>query len=219
MTLRRRQYNSNKAVLSRMDYSTFTFILVLITTFLFIKLFLHSDSHPSGQNSQNLQTSAAIAVSGHSTQSDSIDSRRRRTRRQVTNDMVDVVQTLAPQLHREQIRYDLEQSGSVEETVDKFLRGEQFLFPPDYVHQSGTIDRSTNQQSLNDINDPRKKSNIRPDNLLTKYNVDINKDMDGSSYKELSIEERKKFLIWQARKKMESQLKIDQDLSSLLKTQ
>lgn len=53
----------------------------------------------------------------------------RRRKRRVTEGMIEIVSTLAPHLHRDQIRYELQKTGSVEVTVERLLKGEEFEFP------------------------------------------------------------------------------------------
>ena len=126
--------------------------------------------------------------------------------------MIEVVQSLAPHLHEEQIRYSLQQTGSVEETVERFLRGDDFPFPPGFRAPA-----AAQQQEHSGSNDPRKRDNIKPDNLLSKFKVDPNDDMSGKDFQELDLEERKRFLVWQARKNMEKRLETDTVLQSLVK--
>lgn len=55
---------------------------------------------------------------------------KKRRKRRVTEGMIEIVSTLAPHLHHDQIKYDLEKTGSVEITVERLLKGEEFEFPP-----------------------------------------------------------------------------------------
>lgn len=202
-----------------MDQSSFTFLAVLIVSFLFLKWFTKSDSHPSVQHATVNGTTGNPVVSASAQRQ---TASRRRARRRVTPDMIEVVQSLAPNLHVAQIKYDLERTGSVEETVEKYLRGDAFLYPPGYQPEQNSSNSNSPEQTATNTaaiepSDPRKRDNIKADNLLAKYNVDPNDDLDGEEYAELTIEERKKFLVWQARKRMEQRLKNDQDLSSLLR--
>ncbi|SCU97356.1 LADA_0H05842g1_1 [Lachancea dasiensis] len=203
-----------------MDASTLAFFGVILTTFVLVKWLLQSESHPSALQSPSSTSSDGSPVTGTgSGRSSNISAIRRRPRRPVTNDMIDVVRSLAPTLHEEQIRYSLEETGSVEETVEKFLRGDEFLMPPGYTGQSSNTGQETSDQRSRNVesSDPRKKSNIHPDNLLNKYKVEVDADLKGVNYPELSIEERKRFLVWQARKDMENRLENDDQLAQLLK--
>ncbi|SCV01806.1 LANO_0F13630g1_1 [Lachancea nothofagi CBS 11611] len=198
-----------------MDSSTIAFLAVILATFVLVKWLLQSESHPSAR-----QAPATGSATGSSTgRSRNATATRRRPKRPVTEDMIDVVKSLAPTLHREQIKHSLEDTGSVEETVEKFLRGDEFAFPPGYSAQDSTAGSETVQANSGgpENSDPRKKSNIKPNDLLNKYKVDINEELSGLDYPELSIEERKRFLVWQARKNMEEKLKKDETLSELLK--
>ncbi|CUS21447.1 LAQU0S03e02806g1_1 [Lachancea quebecensis] len=194
-----------------MDPYSLTFLVVVIATFISVKWLLKSESHPSAQRAE-----ASVSATNSSRSANQGNSRRRRERRPVTDDMIEVVQSLAPTLHIEQIRYNLEQTGSVEETVETFLRGDEFSFPPGYTPEAS---EAATRQSANgsENGDPRKKSNIHPDNLLAKYKVDPSEDMSDVDYTSLSIEDRKRFLVWQARKDMARTLQQDDTLSALLK--
>ncbi|AQZ10398.1 CUE1 (YMR264W) and CUE4 (YML101C) [Zygosaccharomyces parabailii] len=192
-----------------MDQSTLTFLVTIIVGFVLLKWFTQSDQHPSAQALAGQQTTNNV-----NRQSQQISSTRQRTarrRRAVTPDMIEVVHSLAPHLHEEQIRYSLQQTGSVEESVERFLRGDEFPFPPGYRAPAA----GTQQQQAGPI-DPRKKNNIKPDNLLKKFNVDPNEDLSGQDPQEMDLEQRKKLLVWQARKKMEKRLEKDIALQALV---
>ncbi|SJM88418.1 related to Coupling of ubiquitin conjugation to ER degradation protein 1 [Zygosaccharomyces bailii] len=192
-----------------MDQSTLTFLVTIIVGFVLLKWFTQSDQHPSAQALAGQQTTNNV-----NRQSQQISSTRQRTarrRRAVTPDMIEVVHSLAPHLHEEQIRYSLQQTGSVEESVERFLRGDEFPFPPGYRAPAA----GTQQQQAGPI-DPRKKNNIKPDNLLKKFNVDPNEDLSGQDPQEMDLEQRKKLLVWQARKNMEKRLEKDIALQALV---
>lgn len=198
-----------------MDQSTVTFLITIVIGFVLLRWFTQLDQHPSaqqlaGENRAGERNGARGQQIG--------DSPRQRTarqvRRNVTPDMIQVVQSLAPHLHVEQIRYNLEQTGSVEETVERFLRGDSFPYPPGY--RASPTNRASPAATQQEHGDPRKKNNIRPDNLLEKFNVDSNDDLSAEDFKELDVEGRKKFMVWQARKNMEKRLENDESLKSLL---
>lgn len=176
---------------------------------------MQSDSHPSAREA--LQSSVSSATTSSFNRRNNTSNRgNRRRRRPVNDDMVEIVQTLAPRLCPEQIRYDLEQSGSVEATVERYLSGQEFPFPPGYVHQD--VYSSQEQVERSQVPaDPRKQSTIRPDDLVTKYTVDLNADMTNLGFSKLTVEERKRFMIWKACKNMEKRLQNDEDLNLLLK--
>ncbi|EDO14565.1 hypothetical protein Kpol_361p2 [Vanderwaltozyma polyspora DSM 70294] len=190
-----------------MDFSTITFVMTLVIGFILIKWFFQGDEHPSTQNLNNSQRQ-----SNQNNEQQRQPRSNRRFKRRVTDDMIEVVQSLAPSLHVEQIRYSLTQTGSVEETVEKFLRGEEFPFPPGYRASPSNDDNDTAESS-----DPRKKNNIKPDNLLSKFNVALTADYSDINFKDLDMEERKKYMIWQSRKAVEKKLNEDEKFSSLVK--
>ncbi|CCE64553.1 hypothetical protein TPHA_0I00470 [Tetrapisispora phaffii CBS 4417] len=195
-----------------MDSSTLTFLLTLLFGFIFIKWTFQSEQHPS---TQNLSSNSTTSTANLSRRTNNGATNRRRFKRRVTDDMIEVVLSLAPALHKEQIRYNLEETGSVEETVERFLRGDEFPFPPNYT-PTQTMAATGNDTNNENSNDPRKKSNIKPDNLIEKFNVDLDYDFAGKDFNELDISDRKKYLVWKARKAMENVLENDKEMSDLL---
>ncbi|KAH3903602.1 Cue1p SCDLUD_001246 [Saccharomycodes ludwigii] len=201
-----------------MDQSTTIFVICIIIGFFMIKWFFKGEAHPSLSSTQSARTTnfasngTTSGNTGSSTNNNNVRNRRR-PRRVVTQDMIEVVQSLAPYLTVDQIQYDLEKTGSVEATVDNVLRDGSLPFPPGYQAPAPTSPTST-QNNSNNVNvngsstiiDPKKISNIKSDNLLTKYNVDPNEDLSSWNCKELSIEDKKKYMVWKARKNLEKEL-------------
>lgn len=66
-------------------------------------------------------------------------------KRKVTIDMIEIVQTLAPNLDVKQIEYSLSQTGSIEKTVEDFLSGKMESFPSS--DNENEIDESGKQES------------------------------------------------------------------------
>lgn len=202
--------------MTRMDQSTITFLITIVIGFVLLRWFTQSDQHPSAQHlSDGNGTNGGSGVREQQQVESNHQRNPRHPRRNVTPDMIEVVQSLAPHLHVEQIRYSLEQTGSVEDTVERFLRGDSFPFPPGY-RASQTSRASAAATQPDHGGDPRKKDNIRPDNLLEKFNVDPKEDLSGEDFSELDVERRKKHMVWQARKNMEKRLENDESLRSLL---
>lgn len=197
------------------DQGTTLFFVLVITGYIALKWFMsNNEQHPSVQANGASSTSNTNGASNGSSGNGSSGRRTprpRRIRRPVNQDMIEVVQSLAPHLHPEQIRYDLEQTGSVEATVERFLSGREMPFPPDYQGEASTTNGTTTSST-----DPRKRSNIKPDNLLQKYDVDPEEDMSGVDASELSINERKRLMVWKARKNMEKEVKKSEYLQKLL---
>ena len=209
-----------------MDSSHLSIAITLLVGFFVLKWFYQPNQHPStarlssnGTNYQQQQQSG----SNHRPVSRNNDRRRREAGHVVTPEMIQTVQSVAPSLHTEQIRYALQRSGSVEVTVERYLRGETFPFPPGYNPNNTAATELRTNGNVAD-RDPRKVSNIRGDNLLVKYNVNLeeeDKKYAGLSDKDvnindLDIDERKRYMIWKARRKMEARLRDDPDLRSLL---
>lgn len=197
-----------------MDKSTVTFLVTIVIGFVLLKWFTQADQHPSAQQVSGDGPRQTRSSSGQQQPAESgRQAAPRRVRRSVTPDMIEVVQSLAPHLHVEQIRYNLEQTGSVEETVERFLRGDDFPYPPGY---RATPANTASPRGAVGHGDPRKKDNIRPDNLLEKFHVDPAEDLSGEDVKEMDIDARKKFMVWQARKNLEKRLETDESLKSLI---
>ncbi|KAK9248805.1 hypothetical protein V1506DRAFT_503241 [Lipomyces tetrasporus] len=105
------------------DSATTTFIACIVIGFLLIRWFvIPSTSSPSSSVSTGTGTLSSQATTGAST--------TYRRRRLVTPGMIEVVQSIAPTLTMEQIRYDLERTGSVELTIDRILADGGLPFPP-----------------------------------------------------------------------------------------
>lgn len=195
--------------------------LVTICVGIFVvKWFASPKVHPSARGLTHTQ----LRSSGGSNNSNNSNNRAghnadgagRSDRRYVSQEMIETVRNVVPNLHAEQIRYDLESTGSVEQTIERFFSGQTFPFPPDYVPER---DHNNSLQSNvpAEPSDVRKRSNIRPDNMISKFKVDLDRDMSGLDFKSLDIEERKRLLVWEARKKMEKRLETDEELASLIR--
>ncbi|KAK9239849.1 hypothetical protein V1525DRAFT_396937 [Lipomyces kononenkoae] len=105
------------------DSTTTTFIACIVIGFLLIRWFvIPSASPPSSSNSAGAPTSSSQAGTESGT--------TYRRRRPVTQAMIEVVQSIAPTLTVEQIRYDLERTGSVELTIDRILAEGGLPLPP-----------------------------------------------------------------------------------------
>ncbi|CCC68185.1 hypothetical protein NCAS_0B01010 [Naumovozyma castellii] len=127
-----------------MDTSTVLFFTSVILGFLALKWFTKNS-----QNYQNLNTEAAggdsitmthvtetITIEGKKNDEEpkaaddkvkTKDGRKKPIKKRiVTRDMIEVVMIIAPSLTEQQIRTDLEKTGSIEKTVENFLRGDKF---------------------------------------------------------------------------------------------
>lgn len=203
-----------------MEHSAAVVVATLILGIFVVKWFAAPKEHPSAQRLPNTQLPSSSNNQQRTAGSSNGRGSQRRvsstSRRNITPEMIETVRNVIPALHPEQIRYDLESTGSVEQTMERYFNGESFPFPPGYTPAR---ESSANGQHINidEPSDIRKRSNIRPDNLLSKFNVDMSVDMSDMSIKELEIDERKKLLVWEARKNMEKRLETDTELASLIK--
>lgn len=195
--------------MSVMDSSLLSVIVTLLVGFFIFKWFLQPDGHPSTDRISGTASSQSQRTRQGQRQ------RRSNNGHTVSQDMIQTVQNVAPGLHIEQIKYALEQSGSVEVTVERYLRGETFPFPPNYRVSPVATNAAQNSD------DPRKVSNIKSENLLTKFNININdpncdNEFIDSVYNDLDMDQRKRYLVWDARRKMEQRLNNDPELKSLV---
>ncbi|KAK9449041.1 uncharacterized protein V1518DRAFT_427480 [Limtongia smithiae] len=84
---------------------------------------------PSSASSSSSSSSSTSSASSPSLATPPASSMFRR-RRPVTDDMVDVILAIAPQLSVAQIRHDLEQTGNVEITIERILAEGTLPMPP-----------------------------------------------------------------------------------------
>lgn len=134
-------------------------------------------------------------------------STRQRSRRPVTDSMIEVVQTIAPQLTVSQIRFSLERTGSVETTVNEFMENGDLPFPPgEAAPDSQPAQKQTSRSN-------------RSESLLERYGVtyqDVPEEIPlgtwGLSESERIdlLQKRKADMILKARNRMEKSLKETQ---------
>ncbi|CCC69046.1 hypothetical protein NCAS_0C00560 [Naumovozyma castellii] len=198
--------------------SNITIVATLVIGVLLLKWFFQSDQHPSAQqvNSTQQQQSSTARNTRRPNSGGSSGSNSRGY--PVTEDMIQTVQNLAPDLHVEQIKLSLQETGSVETTVERYLNGQTFPYPANFSPSSVN---NLNIANTLQPTDPRKVNLIKSENLLTKYHVDLNEfediEMDDAKYRELDLDERKRYMIWKARRSMEKRIETDPKLAELLK--
>lgn len=213
------EYDLRREGVEIMETSTIIFVITLVIAFVFLRWLitpiprdLPSEFNPnraaeataSGSNvgaAANTTAAAAAATGSQPVQ--------RRSRREVTDSMIEVVQAIAPQLTVGQIRYDLERSGSVEATIERFMETGTLPFPPG---ESPTVVNDTDSHSA-----PVKAANT---SLIDKYNLsnkisedhgeeeEVKSGTWGESKKEREdiLSKRREEMILKARKRLASQL-------------
>lgn len=199
-----------------MDSSTIAFIIVIGVAFIFLRWLIAPipNSLPSELNEALANNENARSNNNSS------NGATRRQRREVSDDMIEVVQTIAPQLTRGQIRMDLERSGSVESTMERYMETGSLPYPPGESAQPQHLqpDMSSHVQTT-------KKG---PENLIEKYGLDgkVSKDVDdegeesvdenkwGSNKEErtLLLNKKREEMILKARKRLASQLQNELSL-------
>ncbi|KAK9480182.1 hypothetical protein V1514DRAFT_211074 [Lipomyces japonicus] len=144
------------------ENATTFFIVSIIIGFLLIRWLVSPSQTNSSSASSTAQAGAATNARAPS-----------RTRRPVTQGMIEVVQSISPGLTVEQIRYDLERSGSVETTVERLLAEGTLPTPP-----------SSEPQPASESSSEHGPATIYPD-LIKRYNLESKLNQSGSVEEEI----------------------------------
>lgn len=199
-----------------MDSTTILFIVTIAVAFIFLRwmiLPIPQDSEfplpntgSSATSSTTTLNSSRVSGSGSGSNSGLATGRNTTTRRRggarpVTDSMIEVVQTIAPSLTVEQIRYDLENTGSVEVTIDKYMETGTLPFPPGYVAPRAEPALASNEE----VNQKKEKSVSEREtiDLIKRYGIDINNPVSGN---EDIFKNRRNEMIVNARKRLAAQL-------------
>ncbi|CCK72122.1 Cue1p KNAG_0J00390 [Huiozyma naganishii CBS 8797] len=186
--------------------SALTAAITFVVGFLVVKWFLNSsESHPSTKRlatDQQPATNANVAAGRD---------RANRASARALEVQVQRVQAVATSMSPDQIRAALNQNqGSVETVVERYFNGE---FP---VQAQPQTDRGV-QPGSGTSSDPRKRSNIKPDNLMVKFDVHDSDQFDENvPFNELDLKQRKRYMVWKARQTMKQTLQSDKQLASLI---
>lgn len=149
-----------------------------------------SSAHNAGTSSSSSSSASAASSSTDANRNPLVDPAIRRnlrpvnlTRRTVTQDMIDVVKAMAPDLAPEQIEYDLQRTGNIELTVERYLNTGTLPYPPNYNIRSATL--SSNPSTLassssansglgsgsRSASSSKSQSQSQSQSLLDKYNL------------------------------------------------
>ncbi|CDK27102.1 unnamed protein product [Kuraishia capsulata CBS 1993] len=99
-----------------MDNSTTTFVVSLVIAFIFLRWFIST-----GDASQSVQPATPTPTTSTPVAKRTV----KPIKREVTNDMVEIVQSILPKIPESEIRASLQKSGSVEVTVDELMLAEK----------------------------------------------------------------------------------------------
>lgn len=124
-----------------MEASTVNAVIAIVIIFIVLRYWVFTGSEETNPNQQapiahrpndfreltNLEQHVAALEAERLTRE--IDERQRRP---VTEDMVEVVQAIAPNVTVAQIRFDLEKTGNIEATVERYLSEGTLPQPPSY---------------------------------------------------------------------------------------
>lgn len=122
--------------------------------------------------------------------------------------MVEVVQTLAPGMTEAQIRYDLERTGSVETTVERYLSMGSLPFPPGYNAAAPGISSSSSSSSRSNKTDLISRYGLSEslknisDDILNKP-VEKTKWSTSKEERQAQLKKQQAEMILRARRKLE----------------
>jgi coupling of ubiquitin conjugation to ER degradation protein 1 len=186
------------------DSSTITFFFILAIVFVVSKWVLS----PGFQNSSS-QTDTSTGQSRRNAQARDLPIAPPTYRRQVTASMIEVVHTLAPGLTEAQIRYDLERTGSVETTVERYLSMGSLPFPPEAAGNNSNVASSSGSNSKpltkgDLISRYGLKDSVKniSDDILNKP-IEKTKWSTSKEERQLQLKKQQADMILRARKKME----------------
>ncbi|KAK6459858.1 hypothetical protein DFJ63DRAFT_52247 [Scheffersomyces coipomensis] len=192
-----------------MDSSTIIFIATLAVAFVFLRWLITPIP-----NSHELERS----VNQYQQHQEQEPIRRRR---QVTDSMIEVVQAIAPTLTRDQIIMDLNQTGSVELTIDRYMELGGLPLPPSSSANTATTTSpvandsatttSNNVSTGNASTTQKKPNNVKKSSisLLEKYNIDPDSASTSSfsNKSDLTLQERKVKMVLEARSRYQESVK------------
>ncbi|ODV89394.1 hypothetical protein CANCADRAFT_4017 [Tortispora caseinolytica NRRL Y-17796] len=176
------------------DNSATTFILFIFAGFLLIRWYSSSrkpSSISDGATPDSSRTDSQTASEPYGI----------RRRRAVTKGMIEVVQTLLPNIPDDVIRRDLERTGNVEITIQSLLENPQFAAAPPVPPASSSTSTGSTSQNLNS-------------NLIDRYNlhnkvsveapISVSKTTwtDDPASRQESLKKRREDMILHARQKV-----------------
>lgn len=192
-----------------MEHSTVIFVLTLSIAFVFLR-WLITPIPPSLPFETTSNESTASSSGTRNPENGGSTATNRRNRREVSDSMIEVVQAIAPQLTPQQIRYDLQRTGSVEVTIENFMETGTLPFPPG---ESPNVHLDEDSEGHNHA-----PTSTADPNLIAKYHLEskVNEDVEdsqnkgkwASSKEERSdiLSRRREEMILKARKRLASQL-------------
>lgn len=191
-----------------MDTSTIIFILTLVIAFIVLRWLISPIPHSVAGEFNLPEPTQHEAENEAERRAPRERPARSGDSRQVRDSMIEVVQSIGPQLSVSQIRYSLQQTGSVEATVEQFMENGTLPYPPG----------ETPQQQATEEHDHNKKPDTEAPSLLEKYH--INETTDGNVGEEAVegkwgkdkeervnlLQKRKEEMILRARRRMKDSL-------------
>lgn len=195
-----------------MESSTVFFILGLVIIFFFLNWVI--TKYKVDENSELDKKQSLSSKNLFEEKSDDLFAKPFTKKREVNQNMIEIVQTIIPTLTREEIVKDLKKTGSIEETVENFLDGKTIS-----NYQKINQEKKKNNSKIfdNSLKTTSKKiettSNI---NLIEKYNINLNETLDSDTIdvdwnndkllRSRNLNIRKKKQILNARKNLENKI-------------
>lgn len=197
-----------------MDISTILFVATLAVAFIFLRWLISPipqsnefNINEAVRESDTRSTGSSTGASTNSntnSNSNSNSNSRSRARRPVTDSMVEIVKTIAPNLTRDQIVMDLTNTGSVELTIERYM--ELGDLPHPLNSERTSVNNSSDTVASAGTAEPKPKPG-KPVNLIEKYNIDINEEIDTTlGDASVSLQRKKQEMILGARKRLAAQL-------------
>ncbi|EGV63656.1 coupling of ubiquitin conjugation to ER degradation [Yamadazyma tenuis] len=200
-----------------METSTIIFAATLVVAFVFLRWLItpipHATPHEIEEVRRSYNPSSHTSQTSFSNGNSTPTTRSRPSTRQVTDSMIEVVQAIAPQLTPGQIRYDLESSGSVEDTVNRYMETGSLPFPPGESAPAPPPAATDADTSAHNI--PPSTVSF---NLLEKYGIDPAEGEEGSAdagwgsnkqERTTQLQRKRQQMILNARKRLATSLAND----------
>lgn len=202
------------------DSNTITFFFTVVVAFVVIRWFITSETvEGGGEGGVNATAGEGQQQQGPATRTRNLQPVQL-NRRPVTQDMVEVVLQIAPHLTPAQVRFDLERTGNVEETVNRALADGTLPFPPGMNLQhavssaSAPTPAAASPASSSTSSTPKLSS---PPSLIDKYNLkdklftEVDEDTPAPKLKwsqnkeerQKQLQKQREDMILKARRKLE----------------
>ncbi|ABN66749.2 predicted protein [Scheffersomyces stipitis CBS 6054] len=202
-----------------MDSSTVIFVATLAIAFIFLRWLIAPIPQSNEFNIAEAAGNTSTGQESNNSSNASNTGNARSRRRPVTDSMVEVVQTIAPGLTRDQIVFDLSNTGSVELTINRYMELGNLPYPPNSARGTNSASsneihsQSQSQASSRSATEATMESNSSPKEDLAVGDSTSSSWEADKSERSVSLHRRKQEMIVAARRRLEASLKNELDLS------